>query len=300
MELIRRKRYKPSENDTISPLYFETLSQFSIQNIIKSRISKESFLEFLNKNIIEETISVYQEILDLDSKTGLYKDFNDSQKKYLFDLIMVILYEEVLTFADIKSKIISLRTSVIDVFEKIVVLEYGLFNLERSISLTNQEFDKIYILDNIKNIYHGNKNFTSYRDIENIEVELNKYLNGVIVPSEIPSDFLSKIFFRINERLSGIEKSQNIYKYIFLLNYNSTSLFIDKDLLRKYYAVTVNINTTQVYGYYYKDNEKIYLSGISTLSYYQYLTESYNADYKAAHEFLISIWQKLLDGTINY
>jgi hypothetical protein len=298
MELVKRKRYEPSENDTISPLYFEKLSQFSIQNIIKSRISKESFLEFLNKNMIEETIFIYQEILDLDSKTGLYKDFNDSQKKYLFDLIMVILYEEVLTFADVKSKIVNLGTSVIDVFEKIVVLEYGLFNIEKSISLTNQEFDKIYISDNIKNIYHGNKNFTSYRDIENIEVELNKYLDGVSVPSEIPSDFLATIFFRINERLSDIEKSQNIYKYIFLLNYNSTTLFTDKDLLRKYYAI--GANNSEVYGYYYKDNEKIYLDGISNLSYYQYLTESYNANYKAAHEFLISIWQKLLDGTINY
>jgi hypothetical protein len=298
MELIKREKYKPSENDTISPLYFETLSQFSIQNIIKSRISKESFLEFLNKNMIEETIAVYQEILDLESTTGLYKDFEDFQKKYLFDLIMVILYEEVLTFTDIKSKIITLGVSVIDVFEKIVVLEYGLFNIERSISLTNQEFDKIYILDNVKNIYHGNNNFTSYRDIKNIEVEVNKYLDGVSVPNEIPSDFLATIFFRINERRSDIEKSQYIYKYIFLLNYNSTNLFADRDLLKKHYAI--GANNSQVYGYYYKSNEKIYLSGISNLSYYQYLTESYNADYQEAHEFLVSMWQKLLDGTINY
>jgi hypothetical protein len=298
MELIRRKKYKPSENDTISPLYFETLSQFSIQNIIKSKISRESFLEFLNKNMIEETIAVYQEILDLESTTGLYKDFEDSQKKYLFDLIMVILYEEILTFTDIKSKIITLGTSVIDIFEKIVVLEYGLFNIEKSINLTNQEFDKIYILDNIKNIYHGNNNFTSYKDLENIEFELDKYLESVSVSDEIPDDFLATIFFRINERLSDIEKSQYIYKYIYLLNYNSTNLFADRDLLKKYYAI--GANNSEVYGYYYKANKKIYLEGISDLSYYQYLTESYNADYQEAHEFLVSMWQKLLDGTINY
>jgi len=296
MELIRRKKYEPSINNSISPLFFERLTETSIQNIIKSKIKKEDFFNFLNKNMIEENISKFQKVLDFESKTGLYKDIPEDNKKYVFDLISVALYEEIFSIENVELLISENASNALDILEKIAVLEYGLYSLEGISLPTTTEFDKIYITDNVKTLYHSTKKFLAYKDLDNLNAELASILGSTSIPTTsptaFPSDFTVTSLFRINERLATIEKT-NMSLYSFLLNYNTTSSVNDRNFLRKYHAVNGA-------GYYYKNNTKIYITGLNTLSYYKYLSATHNASYETAHNFLITLWEKMLNGTINY
>jgi hypothetical protein len=290
-----RQKVKGSIKDSLAPL-FANLTEFGIQNIIKSKISKENFLRFLNKKIVEENTKDYEELLDFESTEGIYKDYNVSIKKYLYDLISVAIYEEALSFSEVKALILADSVNAIQILEKIAVLEYGLYSLEGISLPTTTEFDKIYITDNVKTLYHSTKKFSAYKDLDNLNAELASILGSTSIPTTspttFPSDFTATSLFRINERLATIEKT-NMSLYSFLLNYNTTSSVNDRSFLRKYHAVNGA-------GYYYKNNNKIYLTGLNTLSYYKYLVATHNTSYETAHNFLTTLWEKMLNGTINY
>jgi hypothetical protein len=290
-----RQKVKGSIANSLAPL-FENLTESGIQNIIKSRISRENFLNFLNKKIVEENTKDFEELLDFESTQGIYKNYSTSVKKYVYDLISVALYEEVLSFSEIKNLISANSATALQILEKIAVLEYGLYSLEGISLPTTTEFDKIYITDNVKTLYHSTKKFSAYKDLDNLNAELIGILGSTTIPTTsptaFPSDFTATSFFRINERLAIIEKT-NMSLYSFLLNYNTTSSVNDRSFLRKYYAVNGS-------GYYYKNNTKIYITGLNTLSYYKYLLATHNTSYETAHNFLITLWEKMLNGTINY
>jgi hypothetical protein len=299
--MIRRKKILNDISATISPV-FETLTTSGIQNIIKSRISKEDFNEFLNSKIVSESFSDYEKIIDIEG--SLYAGLDKSQRKYLFDLIIVILYEEILQFQQIESIILSDINQAIVIFEKMVVLEYDLFFIETNVPSSSIELDKIYIEDNIRELYYGTNAKNSYKDIDNLKSEVQSIYNSYIisnpfpVSSGIPSNFFladgsfnHSLFFRINGNQSDIERNTSIYS--FLLNYNSlSSLIMNRTNLRKFLALSN--------GFYYKDNEKKRLDGLTTYSYYGLLSNTFSSSYRNAQLFLTGLWDKMLEGTINY
>jgi hypothetical protein len=307
---IRPRKTKVALNDFLLPR-LSNLTQEGIQDVIKSRISQKDFSDFLEKKINEDTIEDYRKLLELKGnlyaipgETSSTKLGNDNIRKYLFDLIMVVLYEELLTYNQIISLIQSsgVLTSV-NIFEKMVVLEYELFILTKNITETTQTFFKTYIADNLIEIYHSTKNFSSYRNLANVEEELQKIYTATLaatpysgtLPSILSSigDFNYKSLVRINGQSATVEK-ENQSKYLFILNYNSTSSFFDKSYIRKYWALT-NKN-----AYYIKDGIRIYFDGLTAYSYYGLFSSSFSSNYKLAHDFLTKLWENITQRTINY
>jgi len=307
---IRPRRTKVASNDFLLPR-LSNLTEEGIQDIIKSRISQKDFSDFFKKKINEDTIEDYRKLLELKGnlyaipgETSSNKIENDKKRKYLFDLIMVVLYEELLIYNQIISVVQTngVLTSI-DIFEKMVVLEYELFILTKNITETTKTFFKTYIADNLINIYHSTKNFSSYRDLANIEEELQKIYTATLaatpysgtLPSILSSigDFNYKSLVRINGQLATVEK-ENQSKYLFILNYNSTSSFFDRSYIRKYWALT-NKN-----AYYIKDGIRIYFDGLTAYSYYGLFSSSFSSNYKLAHDFLTKLWENITQRTINY
>jgi hypothetical protein len=307
---IRPRKTKVALNDFLLPR-LSNLTQEGIQDVIKSRISQKDFSDFLEKKINEDTIEDYRKLLELKGnlyaipgETSSTKLGNDNIRKYLFDLIMVVLYEELLTYNQIISLIQSsgVLTSV-NIFEKMVVLEYELFILTKNITETTQTFFKTYIADNLIEIYHSTKNFSSYRNLANVEEELQKIYTATLaaapfsgtLPTVLSSigDFDYKLLVRINGQSATVEK-ENQSKYLFILNYNSTSSFFDKSYIRKYWALT-NKN-----AYYIKDGIRIYFDGLTAYSYYGLFSSSFSSNYKLAHDFLTKLWENITQRTINY
>jgi hypothetical protein len=312
---IRPRRTKVASNDFLLPR-LSNLTEEGIQDIIKSRISQKDFSDFLEKKINEDTIEDYRKLLEL--KGNLYaipgepssnKIENDKKRKYLFDLIMVVLYEELLTYNQIISVVQTNGVLIsINIFEKMVVLEYELFILTKNITETTKTFFKKYIADNLINIYHSTKNFSSYRNLANIEEELQKIYTATLaatpysgtLPSILSSigDFNYKSLVRINGQLATVEK-ENQSKYLFILNYNSyedeeENIIYDRSYIRKYWALT------DKNAYYIKNGIKIYFDGLTDYSYYELFDSEYNEDYAEAHNFLTKLWENITQRTINY
>lgn len=298
--MIRRKSRSYDLTNYIQP-NLENLDGTGIQNAIKSRIDRQQLFAFLDRKMSEDTIPDFQSIMDTSG--SFYEGITESKRKYLFDLVLAVMYEELMSFNDIRA-LVATGDGSIDILERMIVLEYDLYFLEYSIG-TTQEFDKVYIIDNVKDIFHGTEEKMAYKDLDNLQEELDKILNSASKPTEIPSDFYTSgtdfnpnLLFRINRKVADIELD-NIAKYSFLLNYNTTSSVNDRALLRKYWAIQAN-GTGRTYGYYYKDSTKKYLTGLNSYSYYGLLSSSYNSSYKAAHDFLTDLWDRMRDGTINY
>jgi hypothetical protein len=299
---IRPIKTKTASTNYLLPSFYN-LTNEGIQDIIKSKISKTEFSDFLEKKINEDTIEDYRKLLELDG--SLYVQLEaDNDKKYLFDLIMVLLYEEVLTYSQIIASIQSLGPlEAISIFEKMVVLEYELFILTKNITETTKTFFKTYITDNIVNIYHSTKDFLSYKDLANVEDELQKIYIATLaaapfsgtLPTVLNSigDFDHKSLVRINGQLATVEK-ENQSKYLFILNYNSTSSFFDKSYIRKYWALTDRN------AYYIKNGIRIYFDGLTTYSYYGLFSSTYSSNYQSAHDFLTKLWENITQRTINY
>jgi hypothetical protein len=301
-KMIRRKKLLNANGVSFSPV-FETLSSSGIQNVIKSRITKEDFNKFLNSKIIAENFKDYEKIIDIEGT--LYSGLDKSQRKYLFDLIIVILYEEIMQFPQIESIILSNINQALVIFEKMVVLEYDLFFIEgNTVPSSSIELDKVYIEDNIRELYYGTNLKNSYKDLGNLKTEVQAIYSNYVaenpfpVSSGIPSNFFLadgsfnySLFFRINGNSSEIEKNTSIYSFLF--NYNSlSSVVMDRTNLRKFLAFSN--------GFYYKDNEKKTLDGLTSYSYYGLLSNTFSSSYRNAQLFLTGLWDKMLDGTINY
>jgi hypothetical protein len=311
----RSKPISYNSIDTITPL-FTQISDAGIQDYLKYRIGEINMEKFLDEKIDETNVDEYRKLLEMRDNalyniTGHEEDPDISEKKkYLFDLALSLLYDEVFTFSQIES--IMRDEGVYDaatIFEKIIILEYGLFYLNHNILETTKNFERFYIIDNIPELYYKSLSLPSYRNLTNLEAELQKIydqtleeLSLVSAPSALPADFNYKALVRINGEPATIEGA-NMSTYWYILNYNDTTSpnVFDRDLLRKYYALDNDITGTK--GYYYKDGNlttKIYFTGIDSYSYYGLLSNSHNLNYQQARIFLRTFWQNILDGTINY
>jgi len=297
---IRPRKTKIVPSDYLLPI-FRNLTEEGIQDVIKSRISQKEFSEFLDKKINEDTIEDYRKLLEL--KGNLYSVFTDKEKKYLFDLIMVLIYEEVLTYTQIITIIQSNGVSAIDIFEKMVILEYELFVLTKNITEATKTFFKTYVTDKVVNVYHSTKDFSAYKDLNNLEEELLRIYNDTLntspfngtLPTVLSSigDFNSKALVRINGELATVEK-ENQSKYFFILNYNTTASQFDRSYIRKYWALRDRN------AYYIKNGVRIYLDGLTSYSYYGLFSSTFSPGYKLAHDFLTKLWENITQRTINY
>lgn len=388
MPETRAKKSRPlftaGSDDGLSPTLQKTTSS-GIQDMLKGAISREDFSSFMSRRITESSIEDMRRLLEL--RGDLYaipgedlqsKPSNDYQRKRLFDMAMVAIYEELLTPAKIISIVedMGVQTAA-DLLEKMAVLEYGMFYLERDISASvTTGSSPLYIHDSIVSVYHSTRDKNGYRNLENLEEELQSIYNdssssvvglqatlttgtaavtltsgttASIVPGEtlsktsgtgafasgatvasitgqttftmsanhstagaitfqtsaiptilslIPS-FDYKSLVRINGRDAEVE-GDYIGKYKYLLNYNSTSSALDRNLLRKYWAVSGE-------GYYLRDGNRVYLNGLKVstggaedYSYYGLLQSTYNGDHRAARDLLVSLWENTASRTIHY
>jgi hypothetical protein len=284
-----------SVDNYLRPIVRE-LTQDSIQTFIKQRITRSQIEKFLENKMTELNIGAYAKLFE----SSIYTYTSPENKKYFFDLIMALLYEEILSFEEI-SLIIAANTTIdaaLLIFEKIVVLEYELYTLDESIEEDVASYKKVYITDNLPIVYYGNNLMSSYKDVQNLTAELTRIFNdslasqGLLSLPTVLTGFSPASLIRVNNQDAIVEVGPNISKYSFLLNYNSTSELFDKRLLKQYYGIQS--------GYYKKDGETISLSGISGYSYYPLLSDEYTEDYRKANLFLKDFWDAIRQRTINY
>jgi hypothetical protein len=280
-----------------------------IQAIIKSRIKPSDMDEFLQRKLSEDNIDAMRSLLELDgaiysTASGSNAEEVNYQKKRAFDMAMVAIYEEILTPQQAASLILSGVNDAANRLEKIAVLEYNFYYLNKDLSaVTMSQSEGVYVTDSIVSIYHSDQTRRSYQNLANAEEEIQR-IHDDITPTNaskvtaVASDFNPKALARINGRNATVEGS-NIGKYRFLLNYGSTSAALDRDLTRKYWAITSD-GAGGTHGYYVRDGERIYLSGLASLSYYGLLSASFNNDYKLARDFLASLRAGMLARTIHY
>ena len=306
--------------DSLLPKLVETNSR-GIQDLVKSRVSREEFSRFLDSAITESSMEPMRALLDIrgdlysiPGETAASLSSNNYQRKRLFDMAMFALYEELMTPSKVASIVGSLGViGAADLLEKMVVLETGIYYLDKDLSsTTTSASESFYIYDNMAYIYHSDPTKRSYRDLANVEEELqgiyDDTLDGGSLPASISSlipGFDYKSLVRINGRPSEAE-GDDIAKYKFLLNYTSSSTALDRQLIRKYWAITSN-GGDETYGYYLRDGKRVYLTGLTTdtggaenYSYYDLLESSYNSGYRAARDFLVALWQNTLNRTIHY
>jgi hypothetical protein len=155
-------------------------TQQDIQRIIKETVSKSFIFEFLNESINEENIQKFGKLLDI----------SEVSNKYLFDLIIALLYKEVIS---IDAIIESIQTAVsadeleegtpnfnslIKVLEKAVALEYNLYEIIGGFTATSANSNAIkYVRKYIPKLYYGLADRISYKNEANITSELTKLYN---------------------------------------------------------------------------------------------------------------------------
>ncbi len=381
---LRPRKIALGSGDSLAPRIRE-LTAPGIQEFVKARIPEASLREFLAAKMDEDSIESVRKIMELrgemysvPGETTSQLTANNALRKRLFDMSIALIYEEVFTPEQVVStaKLLGLSASV-QLFEKMVMLEYGAFILERSITETTKAFEAYYIADNIAEVYHSDGTRKSYKDLANLESELadiladtgsiqatlstdtaavtltsgttafmlagqtlsktsgtGEFASGATISSitgpttftmssnhstagaitfqtsvistilSLIPDFGSKAAVRINGRQAQAE-GQYLPRYKFLLNYNTSGALYDRDMLRKYWAIQPYGSGT--YGYYVRDGERIYFSGLTGYSYYGMLNSSYDqsgnptaAGYKTAHDFLLGFWRKVDERTIHY
>lgn len=306
--------------DALSPSLAE-MSEQRIQELVKARVPREALASFLDKRITEQSMESVRKLIEI--RGDLYAipgenvsnlEANNSQRKRLFDMAMVALYEELMTPQKIVSVILGLGVvNAADLLEKMAVVEYGIYYLARDISSTSTfTSDPLYVYDSIAQIHHSDPTRNSYQSLANVEEELLSVYEDTLGAGPLPSDITTlladfdyKALVRINGREAACEGS-NIARYKFLLNYTSTSQAMDRSLLRKYWATTSD-GAGGTYGYYVRDNRRIYLTGLKAstggledYAYYGLLASAYNAGHKAARDFLYALWNNTASRTIHY
>lgn len=311
-----------SAADRLLPPLVDTTSA-GLQSVLKSRIDKADMLSFLERKLTEEAIDPMREILDVEGslyaisgETAQDLPGNNYQRKRLFDMAMIAMYEELVTPEKVISTVQSLGVrAAADLFEKMAVLESGMYYLEKDLSAeATSSSESIYITDGVSSIHYADPTRDSYQSLANVEEELqniyDETLGAGTLPAAITSlipdfDEMGKAFVRINGRRSPAEGS-SIARYKFLLNYTSTADAMDRSLLRKYWAVTSD-GLGGTYGYYVRDGRRVYLTGLTIATggaedyaYYSLLAGSYNSGYKAARDFLYALWSNTASRTIHY
>jgi hypothetical protein len=271
-----------------------TFDEKGIQSIIKNKISIENLYKFLDKKLNEDSIDIYRELLDTQGNSSFHIAMKD---KYIFDLILVLLYEEVTTIKNIKDLLntpISLENLKL-ILEKAVVLELELFDLEIDVSESTNFDSKKYVRDYILNVYYSNPNKVSYKDYNNLENEINSIYSEFTLPSYLNNKFTKISLLRINDKESEIE-GDNIGLYSFLINYNTLNKIFNRKktgLINGFYTKVYNGTT-----------EKIRLNDLITNPYLNYiyfnsLTEN-ASNYSNSKSFVNNYREQLLKRTINY
>lgn len=266
----------------------------SIQQLIKERIPKEFMFEYLNTMIIEDSIDGYSSLLDLT-------EIND---KYTFDLIIAILYKEAATIETLLGMIDTYSTTHQSLFEQMVILEYGLYEIPDGLVDSSDNNDSIKSVRNyIPKLYYGDTSKLSYKDEDNVKDELDKLYTAINAVNTLDSSFDAYSMVRINDKIAYMETE--IALYSFLINYDITN----KYFIRKKAALTSGVyrkleNGLEKNGL---ETEKTFtdISVASELYYSEYLLESPADDatitaYTNAHIFLLDFYDKIIKGTINY
>jgi hypothetical protein len=306
----------------------DPLSNEGIQTIIKNKISKDNLQMFLFKKINEDSIEDYRKLFE-DSFFNQYLEIKETPRKYLFDLIIAILFEEILSFNQVEAILSDRKDAALALFEKMIVLEYNLYTLSpnppSAVAATFKSYPKQYVMNYIPTIFHGVPGVKSYKDESNLEDELKKIFNPLMTPLYPANNQGSLSYFRlaaqdslfdfkstvrVNKKEAHIE-GDKISTYSFLLNYNrelSINNTFNIEIVRKYQALSnVGGNPLITYGFYRKDNssENIYFNDIKNYSYYPFLTSKIldsnrDVDFRRCHNFLKKYGEQIIERTINY
>ena len=302
------------------------LDNLGLQGIIKQIFLKKNMKEFFLERITEDNILLYSNLLkqdfrDYDEDSNTYILISGPNRKYLFDLIIALTFEEAISIEEILEIIEAndYATDVIEIFERMLVLELGLFTLNTAgLTLeTTQYSKKFYITDNIPTLTYGKQYTDSYENEENILNELNLIETSALLISPLTEDqktILTNLGYytdtnitnsitRINRLPANIE-GINIPKFSFLLNYNYEDSAYNETLLRKFYAIQ-SYSTGTTRGSYRKLVDGVivtkYFTDLSEISYYDELSNmiTNKDDYIAINEYLKTFWTFILDRTIN-
>ncbi len=166
----------------LSPPLQET-SSIGLQAILKSRIDRVKMDAFLERKLTEDSIDSMRSILDIEG--DLYSSEQDNyQRKRLFDMVIMALYEELLTPEKAVSIVGSIGvTGAADLFEKMAVLESGMYYLDKDLSaVTTSASESVYITDSVSSIYYADQTRDSYQSLENVEEELQAIYDETSAP----------------------------------------------------------------------------------------------------------------------
>jgi len=291
------------------------LTENGIQEILKQIITPSELKSFFSKVITADSLNKYSFLLNtgnlLTESILLTKLQRVLRDKYIYDLIIAMLYIEAMSIEDITTLINSDYTEIEikNIFEKIVVLEYDLYQIPASFSvvLSPTNFDrKVFIRDLTIPVYHSTNIKLAYKDLDNLITETNKIHTDVIA-NYTTNGFIEGIeklsLFRINEKLS-IAEGEDIAVYSFLFNYNITN----KNFIRKSLALESD-GSGGTKGYYKKlvggiltticFNDTVNTDQDITVLYTNY-SRTPNADAEEAHNFILEYRDQLLKRTINY
>lgn len=273
-------------------------TQSDIQRIIKKAVPKSFIFEFLDKAINENNISKFGRLLNVS-------EIND---KYLFDLIIALLYKETMTVGEALNMVLNAKAldaeieegtpnfnTLIKILEKAVILEYNLYEIVGGFSPTSTNNNAVkYVRDHIPKLYYGLDNKLSYKNEANILSELLKLYNLTDVdfdwPSGLDDTFNSASMVRINDNESYIE-GEKISLYSFLINYDTTNIYF----IRKKKALESGVYRKIKNGV---EKDETLSELTSYFQYGKYATSS--TDYQDAHDFLLDFYEKIKNGTINY
>jgi len=273
------------------------LTESGIQEIIKNKINREDLIAFLNKKLNEDSIDTYRDLLDLGSNVEVPSNFQIAMRdKYVYDMVLALLYEEALSIKNAKDIIDENPLIYKSIFEKMIILEYNLFSLDITETAEQPiEFnEKRYIRDYVVNIYYGNPELVSYKNLENVYAEIDSL--NISIPDELKSldTYFGKYsIIRLNNQEAHIE-GDKVALYSFLINYNIEN----KEFIRKHYGL--------YNGYYIKKEngleKKIYLSSLKDIPilYYGNYALSEDADFLNIREYLENYHTALIKRTINY
>lgn len=267
------------------------LTESNIQELIKNKIKKNDLKAYFDLILTEDSIDIYRELLELDNDN----EFNVAMRdKYVYDLVIALLYEEALSLEDVKNIIVGYPLTYRSIFEKMVVLEYNLFALnvdDDSISEPEDLAEKRYVRDFIVKCYYNHPSLISYKDKDNFESEINNL--DITIPQALENEGFNECScIRINDQLAYIEKN-NIALYSFLINYKTTN----KEFIRKYYGIKN--------GYYIKKiselaQEKIELLDLKDIMFYNNYSLTPEDSLQTIREFLDTYRNLLINRTINY
>jgi hypothetical protein len=303
-------------SNTLRPVT-KSYTESAIQKIIKQRISQDMLKRFYEDKISRDNIDTYRKLFE----SNRYLKVSAERRKYLHDLAVAVLYEELMSISQVDNILLT-EDDPIGIFERMIVLEYELYTLGLPISEAANTValkDKIYIVDNTPHLFYNIEVLPAYKDYANIVSEIQSLISGIdieVLKTEYDTfnditapetgKFDGTYIIRVNEELSKIEED-SIPLFSLILNYTKSGGLLDQRLLRMYYAL--NEDTPAYYSKVSIDGTSIDINLIETdgidlrdYSFYGLLAErgADDEDLIDANTQLQQLWDRILEGTINY